>query len=361
MPRIVPCPGSKGLHEKYSSGEKRSEAKEGNVAHAIAAEVISTGKPLSSFIGTTQNNIFIDQEMVHHISRYTEECLGYNIQGTTEAEMVNGYEEHTLTGTPDHWQFDPTQGILRILDLKYGFLQVEVYMNWQLLVYAVLVWEHILRKQPGNFKIFKTIELIIVQPRANHPAGPVRKWSFDADLIRNYRNEIIDAMNVAAQDPSTIRTGDHCRYCNALLRCHGAGAAAAAALEYTGTVVVGDMTPEALAFEMDMVDRAGTMLKQRRTALEEMGLMLCKKGKQLNGWQARSAMGSLAWNVDDAIGIGKAMKADLSQPAKPITPTQAIDRKILTEKQVKALASRSLGAPKLKRIDNAIAKRILSQ
>lgn len=361
MPRIVPCPGSKRIHEAHSDGKKSPEATEGDVAHAIAAEVLSTGKLLSSYIGTTQDGVFVDQEMVHHISKYTEECLRYDIPGITEAGMANDYAEHTLTGTPDHWQFDAAQGILRILDLKFGFVWVEVFQNLQLLVYAVLVWEHILRKQPGNFEIFKTIELVIVQPRANHPAGPVRRWSFNADLIRNYRNELVNAMGLAASGDPGIRTGGHCRGCGGLLLCHGAGNAASAALEYTGTAVVGDMTPAGLAFEMDMVDRAYTMLKQRRTALEELGLMMCKKGIPINGWQARGTMGPLKWTVDDAIGIGKAMKVDLSQPVKPITPTQAIDRKILTEKRVKALASRTMGAPKLKRIDDAIAKRILSQ
>lgn len=337
------------------SGE---EADEGTVAHAIAGEVLGTGQKLSSFLGHTRDNVYVDMDMIRHLSLYIDVCGSQQIGGI-EQTMNAEYDGHTLTGTPDNWQFIFDDSVLRILDLKYGHGVVEVYENWQLLTYAFLVWEHLLRVYPGRFDMFKTIELVVVQPRANHPAGPVRRWSFDADLIRNYRNRVIDAMRRAAHENPDIATGAHCRYCPGLLACQGAAIAASYAIEYAGTLVHGKMSPGTLSYEMDLVGRAFKMLRDRQTALVEMGLALNKAGVVVPGWESRRDPGALAWNGKQAVAIGDLMDVDLRQPEKPVTPTQAINRKLLTEKQVQALASRSMGSPSFKRVDHARAKRIL--
>ena len=94
-------------------------------------------------------------------------------------------------------------------------------------------------------------------------------------------------------------------------------------------------------------------------ALEEYGINLCKQGTKLPGWEARTVAGNLSWTVD-ALQIGDAMGVDLRTPAKPITPTQAKDRGLLSEDVLKSLAARKSGGITLKRVDHARAKRILN-
>jgi hypothetical protein len=59
------------------------------------------------------------------------------------------------------------------------------------------------------------VELIIVQPRAPHPDGPVRRWS--TDVIALYEHvAALQAAAVAVEDPNApLVVGDHCKFCRA--------------------------------------------------------------------------------------------------------------------------------------------------
>jgi len=357
MPMVVPCPGSKRMSTLYpdTSGV---EANEGTVAHEVAGDALQNGTELKEYLNEILDGVLVDQDMIRHLTLYVEECRKGK-PGKVEHGMSANYEGHTLTGTPDYWQFDPATGCLRIPDLKFGHGVVDVFENWQLLTYAFLAWEFVLRLNPGQHNAFKTIELVIVQPRANHPAGPTRKWSFDADHIRTYRNKILGAMAEAALENPPIRTGAHCRYCPGLLACQGSAIAASYAMEYAGTLTHGEMKPAALSHELELVDRAFKMLRDRQTALIEMGLALNKAGDVVPGWESRRDPGALAWDGDHMLTIGDLMDVDLRKSEAPITPTQAINQKLLTEKQVLALATRRMGGLTFKRVDHARAKRIL--
>jgi len=321
-------------------------AAEGTIAHRITAEVLQKGTKLSDYLGQSIDNIYVDQEMLHYLQLYIDDCQK---PGDIEKNLQLNQGGHTLTGTPDYSCFDEDTSTLKVKDLKYGYGWVEVFENWQLLTYAALLYH----------PFYVSIELTIIQPRGNHPEGPVRRWEFNADLIRNYSNRIFGAMDDAAIDLPLVKTGAHCRYCRGLINCHAARAAAGYAVDYAGAAGHDDLTPDMIALEMDITERAIKMLTQRQTALEESGLAMCKAGKILPGWEARSIMGSLAWDVDPIV-IGDAMGTDLRAPAKAITPTQAVSRKLLPASTVKSLASRTTGSVKLKRVDHTRAKRILS-
>jgi len=349
MPRTVGCPGSKLLQRSYpnTSGD---EANEGTVAHGIGAVVLEGRSRPADWLGKSIDNVYVDQEMLHHVQLYVDACgIG---TGFVEKSVSEDFHGNTLRGTPDYWRTHGT--VLEVKDFKYGFGWVEVYENWQLLTYAALIYF----KLP-NPELIEIIELTVIQPRANHPDGPVRKWSFPAELIRNYRNQLINAMGDASlADPPTL-TGAHCRYCRALVECHSAIAAAGYTLEYANTAGRTETTPESFSMEMETVDRAVKMLTQRKVALEEVGKNMIQLGVVLNGWERRSVSGSLAWDVD-AIAVGEAMGADLSQPLKPITPTQAIARKLMSEDTVKAMSSRKPGGVQLVRVNHERDKRILT-
>jgi len=282
--------------------------------------------------------------MLHYLQVYVDDCRK---PGKLEKNKQLEHTGHILTGTPDYVCFD--NGVLKVKDLKYGYGWVEVFENWQLLAYAAL-WYH-----PSC----TSIELTIIQPRASHPGGPIRRWTFPSELMRNYTNQIIGAIEDADADEPRVNTGAHCRYCRGLVNCHGAQAAAGYAVDYAGTAGHMALTPDMIAIEMGITERAVKMLTQRQTALEESGFALCKAGKIVPGWEVQSTAGPLAWDVDP-IAVGDAMGVDLRAPTKAITPTQAVSRKLLPADTVKSLAFRTAGSVKLKRINHTRAKRILS-
>ena len=131
-------------------------------------------------------------------------------------------------------------------------------------------------------------------------------------------------------------------------------------MDAAGTSGHGPMTPDQFAMEMEFVTRASAMLGQRLTAMEAEGISMVKSGAIIPGWEARRAMGAMAWTGTNPVAAGKMLGVDLRQPVKAITPAQAIARKLLTDKMVKALTRRELGARKLKRTDNKWARKLLT-
>jgi len=358
MGRVVHCPGSCRLQARYERKENLA-ALEGTAAHGLAAACLTENtKPVDYLGQEIAPGVIADAEMVRAVTLYVDTCrqyMGaeYGIEKShTFEDTTNG---NTLSGTPDLWAFDQAESTLRILDLKYGFGWVEVFENWQFLSYAALIC------MGGRFENYwpTTIELIVVQPRANHPDGPVRKWRFPAVELRNYADRLFNAMGLAAQESPTTHSGDHCRYCAALCDCHSAGAATGAALDYSGTAGILEQTPDSIAWELSAIERALPMLKQRQVALEETAMQMVKTGQIVPGYETRQVYGSLAWNVD-AIQAGDALGVDLRQDPKPITPTQTIQRKLLTEPMVKQFAARKPGAFALKKINMKAIRSIVN-
>jgi hypothetical protein len=95
------------------------------------------------------------------------------------------------------------------------------------------------------------------------------------------------------------------------------------------------------------------------TALEAHGVSLIQSGAGLPGYVAEQEMSNLKWVVD-AIKAGDEMGVNLRGPEKPITPTQAKDKKLVAPEMLQFMAKRSPGAFKLKRVDIDAIRRIVN-
>ena len=342
IPRVMLCAGSYLLNARYpdTSG---TEAEEGNVAHAYSSDHMINGTPLENIP---------DAEMLRAVSRYVGVCRSFIV----DDGVVAVEERHditlsglTLGGTPDFFTWGP-DNVLTIIDLKYGHGWVEAELNWQLITYAVLMW-----LKYGNGATPVTVRLVIVQPRANHPGGPVREWTFDGVLLRNYMNMIDNQISIAQYEGAETVAGQHYRYCDSIVECHTNRGAIAELIDYAGTAAVVDMDGPSLAHELNSVKNAMDMINHRYIALEAHASERIKTGNIVPGYQVKQVYGSLAWDTDPL----EIMGAALAQDTKPITPTQAIDRNILTENQVKLMASRKLGKFTLKKENLNFAKEII--
>lgn len=352
MGRIVACPGSYRI-EKQQPDKSGAAAKLGTFAAAVAARCLLGGGPLSNQLGYIDGEHIVDADMIHHLALYVDhvrEELGHPV---IEAPMSMEICGHTLSGTPDAW--GSTADRLTVTDLKYGHGWVEAEDNWQLLSYALLV------NHMSGWYGWKSVRLEIVQPRANHPDGPIRAHEFHGDLLRNEINILKGAMDAACMDGAPTRTGPHCRYCRGLLGCNTAEQAASYTLDIAGTngsQPVG--VPEALA-HMELIALAAKRLEHRRVALEEFIMTKASQGEPVPGYEYRQTVGPLAWNMDPQAVIDAAtvFGADVAQPANPVTPTQVINRKLLPPETVKALASRKSGGMKLTKINLKRIRRLL--
>jgi len=111
-----------------------------------------------------------------------------------------------IWGTADLVIFTPST--LVVIDLKTGVVPVEVVDNLQLSIYAALA-----RARYGIQP--DTIELHLVQPRAYHPDGPIRKTLLTGDELDAVWQEVLVMGRLALSDHGAkmFASGKHCQFC----------------------------------------------------------------------------------------------------------------------------------------------------
>jgi hypothetical protein len=209
------CPGSvrlsKGIESKASF-----PAAEGTVAHKLSEAPIGTGKPtireLGDLIQQEGFDIEVTQEMLDGIKLYAD---------TVRNDMEKGDKLHVerkvhvpeihpdLFGTLDTAVWRERKHHLKVYDFKYGKgVGVEAENNQQGVFYILLfVIAHNLR--------IEDVEFIIVQPRFEHPDGPVRRWRFDAVQLLEFQAELEDAVARVMDPEAPLVPGKHCQWCPA--------------------------------------------------------------------------------------------------------------------------------------------------
>lgn len=119
-----------------------------------------------------------------------------------------------LTGTSDIVIEDPA--CLTVADLKYGRGVVEVEsekdgFNPQLMIYLVGAVE--------KYGPREAYRLVILQPRAHHPDGPIREVYLSHLALVEFKVHLLKALEANYLKGSLV-AGDHCRkWCRALAIC----------------------------------------------------------------------------------------------------------------------------------------------
>jgi hypothetical protein len=141
---------------------------------------------------------------------YQRDQLGDDRVEGSEVRVDMSWLDEDLGGTTDWYAVQPF-GLLVLVDYKNGFWPVEVEGNKQLMHYAVgLVHLH-----PDC----EEVEIVIVQPNAQHEDGPVRRWRTTAAAIRAFGQFLKDSAD-ATRDPNAKRVaGKHCSFCDATVGC----------------------------------------------------------------------------------------------------------------------------------------------
>ena len=114
-------------------------------------------------------------------------------------------------GTNDASIYVPGETLI-VYDFKYGKgVPVEAIENKQMLYYAI-------GAAGDKLMEFKSIELVIVQPRAEHPQGPVRRWVTTPQYVNAFKQELAKRIKATRTSDKT-ETGKWCRFCNAKMIC----------------------------------------------------------------------------------------------------------------------------------------------
>lgn len=218
--RWLSCPGSVRL----SKGIPRTSstyADEGTAAHELAEMCLRNNTNTGSFIGgliTVNETAYeVTEEMAEAVQLYLDTVRGDLEEAGKGAELKVEHRFNLdwlydgMFGTNDALVGQPF-GLLQVYDFKYGAgVAVDVVNNPQLMYYA-------LGAAKGD--AFEEIELVIVQPRANHPDGPVRRVRlWPAELFRWAEVVLLPGAEDTEREDAPLNTGSHCRFCPALAVC----------------------------------------------------------------------------------------------------------------------------------------------
>lgn len=337
-PVWVNCPGAPELWVSVPDDES-DIAREGIAAHWLGEQQLSGHTYMDMVELVDQqapNGVFITGEMCEGVQIYvdlvTRELIAPVIEQTLESNIPR-----VSPGTPDAYGVDSkNNNVFKIVDLKYGWRVVEPFENWQLITYA----HQICTKETPPHLMF---ELIIVQPRASHPEGPVRRWTVSVEELRQVH---WPKLVKAAQGGNCI-TGPWCTNCNAAMTCGALRTATGSAGQFVASPVAEIYSGDELATELTMLASAEIMLTARIEAVREMATQrVIKRPGSVPGWDLGRAKGTNQWNPDtDLDMLEKLTGVPLHKP-KALTPGQAATNGLSPEIIVRH-SGRALGKPKL--------------
>jgi hypothetical protein len=116
-------------------------------------------------------------------------------------------------GTGDVVVYQPSTQELTVVDYKNGRKVVEARENLQLATYAVGAARRL------HNRGVKRITLVIVQPNAWHPDGPVRSFTISPSGLAGFETRISDAIAASKIPNAPLVAGEWCHFCPAMAEC----------------------------------------------------------------------------------------------------------------------------------------------
>lgn len=360
--RLLTCPGSYELGLAASTGERKSSvySAEGTLAHAISEACLVSGANPDSFVGRTESvdgfTYTVDQEFADAVGVYVDfirglRAMGYLVmleQRVSPQDLWTGLTPLPidLFGTSDCIAVHPGLRRMVIGDLKFGKgVAVEATGNPQLLYYGGgSMAPHVVRGLCDQFGVppfdIEEVELVVIQPRAPHINGPIRREIYTADEVRDWsRINLYNGVKRALEDKGqTFQPSEYCRWCPARVGCNAMLEFAAEtsrrafldapienipADEPTAAILpLGQMSDEKLA---DLLDRI-SIVKPWMESVVALGQERLEAGASLRGWKLVPKRALRTWGgTEDEISAAlssagipssKFMTSKLKSPAQ---------------------------------------------
>ena len=321
------CPGSIVLSEGMAESES-GYADEGTRAHAMAEKWLLGH--LARHGETPTFKKAEDVEMAKHVKSYIDECLSL---ATKDAKV---FIEKTVAinkdvyGTADFIAWQPSAATLHIRDLKYGAgVPVDVGRNTQLRIYAFAAL--VTMKLPAA-----VVSIGIVQPRYEHPDGPVRVVDFDVAELIDLHADVAEAVErvTAATAAKGVKGWDDkylnpsekgCRWCPASPKCPALkNKAQALAKQVFSTAIVPAGSglaydPKTLAQALDFIPILEGWIKNTR----EFAYGEAEKGNEIPDYKLVEKQAVRKWK--DGITADEVIRAIGCDPIEIWKPSELIN------------------------------------
>ena len=255
-------------------------------------------------------------------------------------------QEPLIEGTLDSSVSSVTNGVLHIIDLKYGRRIVEANGNRQLVCYG---WGKFQKAPQGSIR---EIKLSIYQPRAFHKNGIYRTWTLTPEQLHKEFTSLW-LMAVEGEKPDSLATpGAHCLDCAAAAGCEALAHTAYHLVHVIQSREQRDMTPQELARELDFVDECKKTISARFKAIESEAEARAKR-ESIPGWGLQPQKGNRVFTVP-ATTVQLLTGVDPYEQ-KLCTPA-ALERRGADPEKVKKITKQPITSHKLTRVtDDDIA------
>jgi Protein of unknown function (DUF2800) len=337
--RWLACTASVKAEAAFPNRET-PEAKEGTALHAVSALCLTNGQDAIEYVDRVVDGIEIDDDHAAAVQvfidtiRGDKEARGGKLLVETRFHLDFLHPE--FFGTADCVRLG-TDNILSVYDAKFGRgVIVEVLKgnrpNPQLAYYGLGAIEQ-LKRLVKNLNVEK-VELVVVQPRAQHADGPVRRVMVTHSELLDLCQDLVEAATEAESEDAKFKAGNHCRFCLAAGSCKTLRdfAMESAQLDFDDEegMTTKQPYPNPLMLEGDELARALAAVptvKAWISALEVHALMCAKGGIPVPGYKLVERKTHRRWkNADEAAGeLSLVFGLDDSSifKQKIVTPAQA--------------------------------------
>ena len=304
--RWMACPGSIRLSASIDS-KSSVYAMEGTAAHELGEQCLRTRTSphdqIGKIIPVEDEEFTVDDGMADAVETYVQTVLGDYNEKTDVLAIETRFSLEKLYpgmfGTNDASVYKPSDKKLIVYDYKHGQGHaVDVVDNPQLKYYALgacLLERH---------RPISEVELVIVQPRAPHKDGPVRRWSISAMDLMEWAGELVASAKATEADDAPVAAGDHCQFCAAAATCPELRSKALTAAKATFQAYPEGWTPpapEGLTLEqLAAVMQRAELVKDWIRAVQEHAHQMAEHGHVIPGFKLVDKRATRKWR--DEIG-----------------------------------------------------------
>jgi hypothetical protein len=335
--RWLECPGSIRLSVGQPN-ESSIFAMEGTAAHELAEMCLRQKfKDAADFIGeeiTVGNHKFVvDEEMAEAVQVYVDTIKNDYEKGDIlfiehRFDLSSVFEG--MFGTNDCGLYK-ADGSLKVYDYKHGKgYAVEATENPQLAYYGI----GLLNVPSLKGARISSVELVIVQPRAPHKDGPVRRWMTDAIHLLDFMDTLATGAAATEQPDAPLAAGPHCKFCPAAGICPSLREKAIhQAQDEFVDVTPGDLDEAMLSGLLEKCSLIEDGIKAiRREAYSRMA-----GGAKVPGWKlvAKRAVRRWAHETDDVVQKLTFLFDDLDEQ-------DIVEKKVKSPAQVEKLLPKAL-------------------
>lgn len=295
--RWMACPGSVAL-SKDVPRKDTVFSKEGTAAHKLGEIAYEAGMHPSNWLGEKIEDVEVTHNMVDAVAIYVDylrdlAILDNDLRLEHKFDLSKLNPPAPMFGTSDCTCYVPLEFKLIVADYKHGAgVAVEVENNSQLMYYALGAMLEL-----GKQKKVEEIEMVIIQPRAQHRDGPIRKWSCTRQDILKFAGDLIAAAQKTMVPEADLHAGKHCRFCPAQPRCPALHheTKEIAKLEFSESAPLVDprlLSAEQVSYILERADLIEDWVRSIRVHVQSE----LEAGKNIPGWKLVQKRALRAWN-----------------------------------------------------------------